>query len=75
MKHMEFTKRELTAISNALLTSVEFIHECLRDEPTKKAAMKAFDADAEVTALKKIDPDAVARIREFVKSDLADYLD
>ncbi len=72
---MEFTERELAAISNALQTSVEFIHEGLRDEPTKAAAMAAFDADAEVTALKKVDPAAAARIREFVENDLADYLD
>lgn len=43
--------------------------------PTKAAAMAAFDADAEVTALKKVDPAAAARIREFVENNLADYLD
>ena len=36
--------------------------------------MWAFDADAEVTALIKVDPEAAAKIREFIVNDLADWL-
>jgi hypothetical protein len=69
-----FTAEEFKVISNALQSSLEFIHEELRDEPTIESAMKAFDTNIEVTALKKVDLSAAARIREFVLSDIEDYI-
>ena len=70
-----FTPEEIKVVSSSLQEAVEYIHENLRDSSTLKDAIAEFDADPYITALVKVDPEAAAKIRLSVVSDLRDYIE